>query len=364
MIQETIHSPKQQPPQPQPKRSKTKIFLKKSKKLKEKVNVDAVLQRLIKLEKKVVRMLKINHTDVIETSMQANMMNETIPITLYQTPSTSKNSFLEYDLKSKLHDMMLRSRSFLDHQKHLELYNALIESIGMDEAMAKSELDPVKTLKRHHDQDQDPPTDKDSKKRKRKDADTSSSKKEDKELLQDDVENDDGMVQHDDLAVNDMLHNNTSPKQAWTLFLTLRSLNLYPGILCRLTILCLYPHAYYLESLLTISLNIDLILDLLAILSLMFFEEVLVHQSSRKTLTYVLEISSSTVEKTCMYRLVIKTYMDECVIVTLSNTGFASALAVLVTGASQSKQHESRKSSTAELVDVDSGRISIHHCEY
>ncbi|GKA68782.1 hypothetical protein Tco_0768699, partial [Tanacetum coccineum] len=44
--------------------------------------------------------------------------------------------------------------------------------------------------------------------------------------------------------------------------------------------------------------------------------------------------------------------------------GFAAALAVLVTRASQSKQHESRKSSTTELFDVDSGKISIHHCEY
>nr|GEW19508.1 hypothetical protein [Tanacetum cinerariifolium] len=39
-------------------------------------------------------------------------------------------------------------------------------------------------------------------------------------------------------------------------------------------------------------------------------------------------------------------------------------LLVLVTGTSQSRQHESRKSPTAELFDVDSGRISIHHCEY
>ncbi|GJT49920.1 hypothetical protein Tco_0976077 [Tanacetum coccineum] len=44
--------------------------------------------------------------------------------------------------------------------------------------------------------------------------------------------------------------------------------------------------------------------------------------------------------------------------------GFAAALAVLVTGASQSRQHESRKPPTTELFDVDSGRISIHHCEY
>ncbi|GJZ37475.1 hypothetical protein Tco_0583666 [Tanacetum coccineum] len=117
---------------------------------------------------------------------------------------------------------------------------------------------------------------------------------------------------------------------------TLRSLNLYPGILCRLTILCLYPHAHYLESLLTISLNIDLLLDVLAILSLMFFEEILVHQSSWKTLTHVLELSSS-------------------------------ALAVLVTGASQSRQHESRKSPTAKLFDVDYGRpfiVTVNTKEY
>ncbi|GJW86924.1 hypothetical protein Tco_0162264 [Tanacetum coccineum] len=40
-------------------------------------------------------------------------------------------------------------------------------------------------------------------------------------------------------------------------------------------------------------------------------------------------------------------------------SGFAAALAVLVIGASQSRQHESRKSPNAELFDVDFGRISI-----
>ncbi|GJX89032.1 hypothetical protein Tco_0341046 [Tanacetum coccineum] len=54
--------------------------------------------------------------------------------------------------------------------------------------------------------------------------------------------------------------------------------------------------------------------------------------------------------ETCKYRL-----------------GFAAALAILITGASQSRQHvdislihiESRNLPTAELFDVDSGRISI-----
>ncbi|GJS53694.1 hypothetical protein Tco_0627056 [Tanacetum coccineum] len=36
-------------------------------------------------------------------------------------------------------------------------------------------------------------------------------------------------------------------------------------------------------------------------------------------------------------------------------------LLVLITRMSQSRQHESRKSPTAELFAVDSGRISIHH---
>ncbi|GKB15474.1 hypothetical protein Tco_0849397 [Tanacetum coccineum] len=47
-------------------------------------------------------------------------------------------------------------------------------------------------------------------------------------------------------------------------------------------------------------------------------------------------------------------------------------LLVLITGTSQSRQHvgtslihiESHKSPTTDLFDVDSGRISIHHCEY
>ncbi|GJU11297.1 hypothetical protein Tco_1133693 [Tanacetum coccineum] len=39
-------------------------------------------------------------------------------------------------------------------------------------------------------------------------------------------------------------------------------------------------------------------------------------------------------------------------------------LLVLITGTSQSRQHESCKSPTAELFEVDSGRISIRHCEY
>ncbi|GJW27077.1 hypothetical protein Tco_0040888 [Tanacetum coccineum] len=53
------------PKQPPPKRSKTKVILKKSKKPDAKVDANAVLQRLIKLEKKVDMMSKIDHSESI-----------------------------------------------------------------------------------------------------------------------------------------------------------------------------------------------------------------------------------------------------------------------------------------------------------
>ncbi|GJY92852.1 RNA-directed DNA polymerase, eukaryota, reverse transcriptase zinc-binding domain protein [Tanacetum coccineum] len=149
------------------------------------------------------------------------------PITLYQPPSTFADSRIKYKLKLKLYNMMQASRSFLDHEKHLTLYNALINLMDVDEANVQGNKD---TKKIRHDK-QDPPVDADkvSKKRKRKDADSSSSKKaktqsksskesktptkpsatdkvvEDKELIQDDVEDDDEMEPNA----------NHAPEQPW-----------------------------------------------------------------------------------------------------------------------------------------------------
>ncbi|GJX09934.1 hypothetical protein Tco_0199793 [Tanacetum coccineum] len=39
-------------------------------------------------------------------------------------------------------------------------------------------------------------------------------------------------------------------------------------------------------------------------------------------------------------------------------------LLALITGTSQSRQHESPNSPTVELFEVDFGRIFIRHCEY
>nr|GEV86453.1 hypothetical protein [Tanacetum cinerariifolium] len=58
-----------------------------------------------------------------------------------------------------LYDKIHHSGSFQEHQKHLDLYNALIHSISLDKAIAKGKIDPAKVLKKrcHDDRDEDPP---------------------------------------------------------------------------------------------------------------------------------------------------------------------------------------------------------------
>ncbi|GJV28757.1 hypothetical protein Tco_1385205, partial [Tanacetum coccineum] len=158
---------------------------------------------VLELEKKFEILSKIDHAKAIEESVQANVINEVknqlpklLPkvvsdfvqlrmegtvcevlqknlINLFQPSFTPAVSFTEYELKNMLFDMMQKSGSFQEHEKHLDLYNALIGSIGLDDAIAKGDIDPTKVLKkRHHDdKDKDPSVDseKGKKKRRRKD---------------------------------------------------------------------------------------------------------------------------------------------------------------------------------------------------
>ncbi|GJR08437.1 hypothetical protein Tco_0791089 [Tanacetum coccineum] len=61
------------------------------------------------------------------------------PINLFNSSSTPADTLSEYELKHKLYDMMQQSHSFVAHDKHLELYNALMNSMGIDELVAKVE---------------------------------------------------------------------------------------------------------------------------------------------------------------------------------------------------------------------------------
>nr|GEW44194.1 hypothetical protein [Tanacetum cinerariifolium] len=59
-------------------------------------------------------------------------------------------SLSELELKKILLDKMQKSDSFLDHDTHLDLYNALMNSIGLGEAIEKGEIDPTIVLKQKY----------------------------------------------------------------------------------------------------------------------------------------------------------------------------------------------------------------------
>nr|GEY66946.1 hypothetical protein [Tanacetum cinerariifolium]GEY66958.1 hypothetical protein [Tanacetum cinerariifolium] len=67
---------------------------------------------------------------------------------------------------------LVKSRSFLTHEKHIDLYNSLVNSTMLDEAIASGEVNPYKVLKRSQPDDEDPPAgfDKEKKRMKRKDS--------------------------------------------------------------------------------------------------------------------------------------------------------------------------------------------------
>ncbi|GJR95926.1 hypothetical protein Tco_0268100 [Tanacetum coccineum] len=135
-------------------------------------------------------------------------------------PDISVTDVLKEPVEAEVQSLVdvLASCFFLDHEKHLTLYNALINLMDVDEANVQGNKD---TKKRRHDK-QDPPTDanKDSKKGKRKDANTSSSKKgktqsksskeakapTEPSATDKVVEDDDVMVQDDDLVNDEMPH--------------------------------------------------------------------------------------------------------------------------------------------------------------
>nr|GEU88747.1 integrase, catalytic region, zinc finger, CCHC-type, peptidase aspartic, catalytic [Tanacetum cinerariifolium] len=171
------------------------------------------LLRLSELEKKVEALSKVDHYEVTEEFVQSNVRNEVRnqipkflpkavsefveprleriirdvlkknPPNIFKSSSTSIDSFIEYELKNMLYDKMKKSGIYNTHDKHLDLYNALIGSISLDEAITKGEIDATKVLKkrRHDDEDEDHPADSEKKKRKRNKKDYEPSK--DKEQL-------------------------------------------------------------------------------------------------------------------------------------------------------------------------------------
>ncbi|GJW25632.1 hypothetical protein Tco_0039443 [Tanacetum coccineum] len=127
----------------------------------------AIMQKLAKHEQRLNALSQLNTTDIIEESVQANVQNEVknqlpkaLPdtvseyiqprlkhtvlrvlksnqINMFKTPTTTTDNLIEYEMKLKLYNMMFKSRSYGSHERHLELYNALMSSMMIDEMEAR-----------------------------------------------------------------------------------------------------------------------------------------------------------------------------------------------------------------------------------
>ncbi|GKC15111.1 hypothetical protein Tco_1011893 [Tanacetum coccineum] len=74
---------------------------------------------------------------------------------LFKSSSTPSDNSPKYKLKHKLYEMVFQSASYLTHDKDHALYDALQESMQMDELQARYESAQPSHKKRSHD-DQDP----------------------------------------------------------------------------------------------------------------------------------------------------------------------------------------------------------------
>ncbi|GJR22992.1 hypothetical protein Tco_0971519 [Tanacetum coccineum] len=155
------------------------------------------MQELADHEQRINALAQVDHVKVIEESVKANVLTDVknhLPkfmpkvvsdfvqphlernvldvmkkntIDLFKSSIMSFDTLSKYELKKKLYDMMFQIKSFNTHEHHLTLYNALMNSIHIDELVAKGKLDLTPTLKKRYHDDQDPPKNPEGEKRKR-----------------------------------------------------------------------------------------------------------------------------------------------------------------------------------------------------
>ncbi|GJV81949.1 hypothetical protein Tco_1517819, partial [Tanacetum coccineum] len=65
-------------------------------------------------------------------------------------------SLSKYELKTILFKKMDKSRSYLTHDKHQALFDALLNSISLDDDIARGQVDPEKILRKRDRDDEDP----------------------------------------------------------------------------------------------------------------------------------------------------------------------------------------------------------------
>ncbi|GJS30067.1 hypothetical protein Tco_0490687 [Tanacetum coccineum] len=126
------------------------------------INVAKVIKDSVKanmvneVKNQLPKMVPDTISDFIQPRLDHTMLQalKTNQINLFTTPTTSSNNLTEYEMKEKLYNMMFKSRFYYSYDCHLGLYNALMDSMAIDEMQARGKpTHPILKKRSHNDQD-------------------------------------------------------------------------------------------------------------------------------------------------------------------------------------------------------------------
>ncbi|GJR58830.1 hypothetical protein Tco_1500992 [Tanacetum coccineum] len=205
LIPDTTIVSQTKPPLTQPKRSKLKRILKKSKRPETQVDSGELESRVTRLEKTVSAMSRFNLVKAINKSIKAHL-NNVLPKDI---PDFGKIK-MEKATKKEL------AKAYNRHPAHRALYDALAVSLSIDEDDMDKELEeqPVQKKRRRDDHDQDPLTNtyRYSKKKKRKYSDSVQADETIEELIQEMEMDDEELAKVEVVNDDEHLHDNAAPK--------------------------------------------------------------------------------------------------------------------------------------------------------
>ncbi|GJS89312.1 hypothetical protein Tco_0771948 [Tanacetum coccineum] len=131
----------------------------------------AIIQRVFVLEKDVQELKEypqqVDYKEIIKESVQANIISVVKNQLLkflpkeasdFATPMIQSTSLSEYELKTILFDKMDKSRSYLTHDKHQALFDALFNLLSLEDAIIRGQADLEKILRKRDRDDEYPST--------------------------------------------------------------------------------------------------------------------------------------------------------------------------------------------------------------
>nr|GFA77261.1 hypothetical protein [Tanacetum cinerariifolium] len=110
----------------------------------------AITQRVSALEKDVQELKEVDNKSTLIASLRFEIL---LAVNAYLG---SAESLSEYELKTIPFEKIDKSRSYLTHDKHQALFDALLNSMSLDDAIARGQADLEKILKKRDRDDEDP----------------------------------------------------------------------------------------------------------------------------------------------------------------------------------------------------------------